>query len=155
MADEPERLDVLLAYLGFNRLDDVLQILIIRCGPHSGWRIWRGDYESILVFVIQQRKVVALPVAVRTAAVQAENERDLLSCLQIARVVEEVSAARLHLDNRPLIDHSIARTVLVRTMQKGWVGARGATQLQSLLSGAHLTEQRGRDTTQRHASDDG
>ena len=94
-----------LADLFDDEVDDVLQVFVINLGPPSYRRVWSSDDQAIFVHVIQQWEIVALPVPVRAASVQAENEGYLLALLQVAWIIEEISAARLHLDNVSLIDH--------------------------------------------------
>jgi hypothetical protein len=65
--------------------------------------------------------------------VKAEDEGDLLVRFQVARVVEEVRAAGLHFDHRPLVDHAVAGTIIVGTMQDRRCGARRARDLDERL----------------------
>ena len=53
-----------------------------------------------------------LPIAVRTAAMQAQDEGDRLAFLQVARVIEKVGAARFHLGHVALIDDGRAAAFL-------------------------------------------
>ena len=69
--------------------------------------IRRGDDETIFIHVIEQRKIVALPIAVRARAVNAEDEGDFFARLQVARIIQEVGPAGLHFDYRALVDHSV------------------------------------------------
>jgi hypothetical protein len=49
---------------------------------------------------------------------QAQDEGDWLAALQVARIIEEVRAPRLHLHDRALVDDHRARTFGVRAMQR-------------------------------------
>src|SRR5688572_33359021 len=115
MPGQPEGFDVLPAKLLDDEIDDVLQILVVSVSPHSGWRVRSGDDQAILVHIIQQRKIMTLPVAVRSASMQAQNECDLLTLFQIAWVIKEIGAARFHLDDISLIDHRGRRALPVRS----------------------------------------
>ena len=66
-------------------------------------RVECGDDETVLGDVVEQRKVVANPVAVRAAAVQAQNGRHRLALLEIIGIVEEERSPRLRgLSRSPL-----------------------------------------------------
>src|ERR1051325_239929 len=73
------------------------------------------------------------PVSVRSGAVQAEDERHRLAGFEVARVVEEERAPRLHLDDRTLIDDAVGRTVRVGTVQRRRRDARRAGNRDELL----------------------
>src|SRR5262245_34935316 len=135
MSREPERLHVLRADLIDDRRDDVLQVLVVFGGPDPARRKRRRDDETVLVLVVEDRKVVALPVAVRPGAVQAEYERHLLALLQIARVVEKVVAPGLRLDDRTAVGHHVAGTLRVRTVQRRRLLARRAREAKRLRVG--------------------
>src|SRR5215469_520270 len=105
-------------------------------------RVWRGDYKTVLIHVVKKREIVALPITVGTGAVNAKNEGDLLAWLEIARIVKEVGATRLHLDYRTLIDHAIRRAVGRRAVQDRGLGARRTRDLDKwLLLGAGISEE--------------
>src|ERR1035438_1069337 len=95
-----------------------------------GGRVRRGDNQAVLVLVIDDREIVALPVPVRACAVQTEDEGNFLIRFQIARVIEKVGAAGLHLNDGSLVDHPVGRAVLVRTAQDRCTGP--ASQLDGL-----------------------
>src|SRR5262245_10561567 len=120
MPHQPEGLDVLFSNLADDRSHDVLQVFVVGIRPESRRRVGRGDHEPILVYEVQDRKIVARPVAVRAEAMQAQDERDLLPRLQIARIIKEVGAAGLHLDNWSRVDDAIGSAVLIRTMEPRW-----------------------------------
>src|SRR4030095_2798507 len=103
MPHQPERLYVLFADLLDDEVDDVLQVFVVGSRPRPGRGVRRGDHQPIFVLVVHDREVVTLPVTVRSSAVQAKHESDLLVLLKIARIVEEISAPRLHLDYVSLV----------------------------------------------------
>src|SRR5262249_39381610 len=143
VAYKPERLYIFSADLVDDRGNDVLKVHIVIGGPDSGRRIWRGDDQPILVLVVHDRKVVALPVAVGPGPVKAEDEGDLFTGLQITGIVEEVSAGGLHLDHRPLIYPRVRRTVFVRTMEDGRRCAGGSRQFYKLVLRGRARVERG------------
>ena len=118
VADEPERLDVLLAELVEHEIDDVLQVLVVGCRPDARRRVRRGDDQSVLVLVVHDREVVPLPVAIRAAAVKAQHERHLFAAFQVARVVEKELAAGLRFNCGPLLDDRRPRAITVRTVER-------------------------------------
>src|ERR1035441_3640034 len=85
-------------------------------------RVRRGDDQAVLVLVIHDRKIMALPIPVRACAVQTEDESNFLVRLQIARVIEKVGAAGLHLNDGSLVDYPVSGAVLVRTSQDRCAG---------------------------------
>src|ERR1035438_9502316 len=97
-------------------------------------RVRRGDNQAVLVLVIHHREIVALPIPVGACTVQTEDEGNFLVRLQIARVIEKVSAAGLHLNDGSLVYHPVGSAVLVRTAQDR--GAGRATQLDGLCLSA-------------------
>ena len=105
MPGQPERLDVLSADLLDDEVDDVLQVLVVGHGPDPRRGVRGCDDQAVFVYVIHQREIVTLPVSIRAGSVKAEHEGDLFSLLQVARVIKKVCAARLHLDNVPLVYH--------------------------------------------------
>src|SRR5207244_958492 len=121
VAHQPERLDIFSADLFVYEPDDILQILVIGRGPDSRWSIGGGDHETVFIFIIHDREIVALPVSVRAAAVQAKNERHLLAAFQVAGIIEEEFAARLRLDRAALFDNHCTWALCLGTMQ----GRRG------------------------------
>ena len=125
-----------LAELRDDEVDDVLQVLVVGLGPRSRRRVRRGDDQTVLVLVVHEREIVALPVPVRTGAVEAEDERDLLAWLQIARIVEEVGAAGLHLDHVALVDHHRRRALGVGAVEVGGGGAGGAFEAEGFFGGS-------------------
>src|SRR5215510_2311412 len=142
MAHQPESLDVLLADLLDDEVDDVLQVLVVGVSPHPRRRVRSGDDQTILVHIIQQREIMALPVPVRAGAVQAQNEGDLLALLQVARIIEEVGAARLHFDHVPLVDHCGARALTVGAVQIWSAGGAGrALKLEGFFLGARRSSE--------------
>ena len=74
------------------------RILVVRRAPDRVGRAGRDDDQLVLVLHVQEGRVVALPVGVGAAAVEAEHEVDLVARLVALRAVEEVGAPRLHLD---------------------------------------------------------
>ena len=74
VADEPESFHVLLADLIDERGDDILQVLVVGRGPDARRRIRRGDDQAVFADVVEEREIVALPVAVGARAVNAENQ---------------------------------------------------------------------------------
>jgi hypothetical protein len=84
---------------------------------------------------------MALPVGIRSEAVKTQDKGDLLARLQVARIVEEISTAALHLHHRPGIDDPLRRAILVRTVQESWCDAGSAGQLDRLLA-AGLSRER-------------
>src|SRR5262249_20284874 len=142
VSHQPEGFDVLFPDLADDRGYDVLQVFVVSIRPESRRRVGRGDHEPVLVLVVQDWEIVALPIAVRAEAVQAQNKRDLLARLQVARIVKEVGAAGLHLDDGSWIDDTIGSAVLVRTMQPLGRNARRTGQLQWLLGAGIAGEHR-------------
>src|SRR6266404_4378867 len=105
VSGQPESLYVLFADLLDDEVDDVVQVLVIGVTPHPGRRVRGGDDQPVLVLVIHDWEIVTLPVSIRAGAVKTKDEGDFLALLQIARIVEEVGAPRLHLDHVSFIDH--------------------------------------------------
>ena len=132
MPGKPERLDVLAPDRLDHRRDDVLEVAIVFGGPDAARRERRGDDEAVLVGVVEQWKVVALPVAVRAAAVEAQDERDLLASFQVAGIVEKVGAARLRLDDGAAAGDDVGRASLVGTMLRRRAHARSSRHCQRL-----------------------
>src|SRR5437870_5114747 len=97
-------------------------------------RIRRRDHEAVLVLEIQEGEGVALPVSVRTGAMQAQDEGDFLARFQIAWIVEKIGAPRLHLDDRSLIDNAVACTVRLRAVHRWRRDTRCAGELERLLT---------------------
>src|ERR1700687_4507822 len=62
--NQPERLDVLLADLLDDEVDDVLQVLVVRRRPRPRRGVWGGDDQAVFVLVVHDREIVALPVPV-------------------------------------------------------------------------------------------
>jgi hypothetical protein len=95
VAGEPEGLDVVTPH----RVDDhryhVLQIGIVLLRPPARRGVRRGNDEAVLLFLLECREVAPLPGAARSAAMEAEDERHLLPCLQVARVIEQERPAGL------------------------------------------------------------
>ncbi len=148
VADKPERLDVLLADLIDERGDDILKVGVVDIRPHVRRGVGRGDDQPVFVHVVEEREIVALPVAVRPGAVNAEDESDLLARLEVARIVEEVGAAGLHFDHGSLIDFAVRRAVRVGTVQDRRRGAGRARELDELLLGGGVSHEG------RHQGDD-
>ena len=65
VAHQPEGLDVPPGPIcpATTRVDDVPQVLVIGLGPHPRRRVRGGDHQTVLVLVVEEREVVALPVA--------------------------------------------------------------------------------------------
>src|SRR4029453_4463023 len=133
MPNQPEPPDVLVADLVDDGVDDVLQVLVVGLGPGPRRGVRRGDDEAVLIFEIQHREIVALPVPPGAPAGQAQNERGLLVRLQVARVVEEIRATRLQLDHLAGVDDPVAAAILLGTVQDGRRRARRPGELYELL----------------------
>jgi hypothetical protein len=93
VSGQPERLDVLRPNLLVDEVDELSQmpVVVIRA-PRSFHGRRRGDDEPVLILEVDERKVVPVPVAVHTCAMETEDERHGLAGLQIARIVEEERA---------------------------------------------------------------
>ena len=84
MSHQPESLDVFASDLRDESIHDVLQIPIVFSRPDAARRERRCHNEAVLVDEVDKRKVVTLPVAIRPTAMQAENQRDLVTAFQVA-----------------------------------------------------------------------
>jgi hypothetical protein len=129
---QPEGADVGAADLLDHVRDDVLQVLVVAGRPDPLRRERRRDHQPMLRHVVEQREVVALPVAVGAAAMEAEDERHRLAPLQVARVIEKVVASALRFDDRSAVGHDVTRTVLVGTVHHGRRQAGRAVDAQRL-----------------------
>src|SRR5262249_11311770 len=126
--------DVVLADLPDHRGNNVLQIVVVGLRPYTGRRTGRGNHQTILFLVVQEGEIMPLPVCVGPCAMKAKDESDLLARLQIARIVEEVSTAGLHLHRWPRVNHPVRRAVLVRAVEKRGRDAWHTAELDKLLA---------------------
>src|SRR5581483_5543646 len=150
--DQPERPDVLPANLLDDRIDDVLQVLVVVGRPRSRRRVRCSDHKAILVHVVHDREVVPLPVPVGAEAMKTEDEGDFLALLQVARIIEEIRAAGLHLDHGAGIYHPVSGAVFVGTVQDWGRGAGCPRKFEGLL-GAGINRERHNGATHRQQSD--
>src|SRR5262245_34659399 len=64
VSDQPESLDIFLADLPNHKIYDVLQVLIVGLGPYLRRGGRSSNHQAVLILVINERKIVSLPVPV-------------------------------------------------------------------------------------------
>src|SRR5918994_503805 len=165
MTDEPKRSDIVATDLLNHRQHDVLEVRVVLTSPNTTGREGRGEHEAMFGNVIDQRKVVTLPVAIRAAAVETQDEGHLLAWLQIARIVEEIGASGFCFDHRSAVGHQGARAVRTiatkcgrrvawSTSNSNCLGSRAALNPGLALGrSAHAHDRHGEKAEKRKASE--